>query len=133
MAEELESNSMGPLTKAKLVYVLHYDLAVSLIHSVMFIVKKMRMMIKIRANPLITFIVPITTLSTEHLLTHLITPNNPTKKVLLLAHFTDEETGITKLSGKIKIQTQASESILLTSTQYCLSGMNNPSGKKNVK
>lgn len=92
------------------------------------------MTIKVRANPLITFIVPITTLSTEHLLTHLITPNNPTKKVLLLAHFTDAETGITELSGKIKIQTQASESILLTSTPYCLSGMNNPSEKKkNVK
>lgn len=48
------------------------------------------MRIKIRANPLITFIVPITTLSAEHLLTHLTTPNNPTNKVLLLSHFTDE-------------------------------------------
>lgn len=42
--------------------------------------------------PLVTFNMLITVLSTTHLVIHLIIPNNPTRKVLLLTHFIVEET-----------------------------------------
>lgn len=54
---------------------------------------KITKMINVRASPLITFNVPNTVQGTKHLVIYQ-TPNNPTRKVLLLSHLTDEETEV---------------------------------------